>query len=762
MNKAITDGITFQPISFEFGLDNWSSTNGRPGSPTYDAVSTAAYVPADQDFGGAMELLKTSLTQKIRYTGETPIFPGCYLRVSAKVKAISGPLPIVQIAGEAYTANGSGIGSLTSVGAATQLTAYGDVVEVSAIVGSGARASVDLVWGLQPVFGHFGLTFTGPQGGVVRIDDIQIEDITTAYGTDPNTTVDVRDYGAIPGGTIDASDAFEAADAAANGRTVVVPEGVFLLNDNVTIENHIQFVGTVTMPVNRRLTLANEFHLPAYIDAFGDEVEGFKRAFQALMRYAGHEGLDMRGRRVNLDGPIDMQAAVATTTTSAVRRVIRNGEFLAQPSSAWDPDVVTGAGTYSTSNPERLTNVTNSANIQIGSLVTGVGVGREIYVKDVDISNDVVTLTQPLYGAAGRQNYTFTRYKYMLDFSGFTQLSLMVLSDIELRGNGDASCVMLAQSGSSFHMRDCFINKPKHRGITSPGSGCQGMMIDRCQFLSNESSLTVQQRVSIGFNANANDVKIRDNRAVHLRHFGILGGSGAVISGNHWFHGDTTVDGVRKGGIIFATANVKSFVTGNYIDNNFLEWTNEYEAEPEFSNQFTFGGLTVTGNVFTCNDVAPWFNFIVIKPYGPGHYIQGLTVTSNVFRALNGNINRVDGVDTTFASLNYGRMKNILVSGNTFNSVSQVIQNPVSLIHTQSSDQTYWDVDMGAYLPFDGQTREVTAVVANEPVRSGSATVWNMPYTSVGQGSNRDKVRLHWPSACRGKVTVTARMDRSA
>ncbi|MDF0603500.1 hypothetical protein P1J78_22470, partial [Psychromarinibacter sp. C21-152] len=56
MNKAITDGLALMPPPFADGLDVWSSENGTPGSATYDGAANAAVVPADQDFGGCLEL----------------------------------------------------------------------------------------------------------------------------------------------------------------------------------------------------------------------------------------------------------------------------------------------------------------------------------------------------------------------------------------------------------------------------------------------------------------------------------------------------------------------------------------------------------------------------------------------------------------------------------------------------------------------------------------------------------------------------------
>ena len=140
MNKAITDGIVLMPPGFAGGLDVWSSGDGTPGSTTYDGSGNAAFVPADQDFGGCIEILKSEAIQKLRYTGETPLLPGCYLQIKARVKAISGALPSVRIAAWAGGAGGVHVPAVVQTGPAVSLTTYGKVVEVSAIVGSGARS----------------------------------------------------------------------------------------------------------------------------------------------------------------------------------------------------------------------------------------------------------------------------------------------------------------------------------------------------------------------------------------------------------------------------------------------------------------------------------------------------------------------------------------------------------------------------------------------------------------------------------------------
>ena len=762
MNKAITDGLVFTPPAFDQGLDQWSGGDGTPGAPTWDGSPDAVLVPADQDFGGCLELVKSAATVKLRHIGDTPILPGCYLRVRARVKAMSGNLPAVQIAGWAGGAGALHVAGVVETGPSVQLTAYGKVETVEAIVGTGNRGGVDMAWGTAALFGHFGIDLTGPTGGIVRVDDIEIEDVTAVFLRDMVDVVDVRDFGAAGDGVTDDAVAFEAADAAAaaTGRTLLVSAGTYFLNADVTLEAPARFEGTVVMPDNRLLAMTRSFHLTAYAAAFGDEELGFRKAFQALLNFADHESLDLNGRRIEVTAPIDMQAAVNNKTTFATRRAIRNGQFNVVDGPAWAPDVVTSQASYSTANDRMLTAVANIANVPVGALVEGAGVGREVYVSAVNVGAGTLTLSQPLYGAAGVQVYTFTRFKYVLDFSGFASLSKMVIDDVELQCNGYASGILLAPSGSIFQIRDSFITKPRDRGITSIGGGCQGMMIDRCQFFSNESPLRSQDRVSIGFNANANDLKIRDNRAVHFRHFGVLGGAGNLLVGNHWFQGDNEVAGLRMPGLVMIGTDVKTTITGNYIDNSFIEWTNEYESDPGFANQYSFSGLTVTGNTFTANDVAPWFRWFVVKPYGAGHFVQGLNLSGNVFKSLNGPVDRVEGVDTSYAPLDNGRMRNIWMEANAFTAVTQVSANPVRVQHVQASTATVWTIDASAYLPFGGWARNVDAVVAEGMITGPiGERRSDMPFVIVEQGAAKNQVTLNWAGPSKGTVNLAIRMD---
>lgn len=760
MNKAITEGVVFMPTPFADGLDVWSSQNGRPGDDTYAGAANAAFVPADQDFSGCLEVQKSSSTQKLRYMGETPMLPGTYLRVTARVKAVSGNLPSVRIAGYPAQGNGSQVGGLDVAADNVALTSYGAVVKVSAIIGPGNRSGVDLVWGTEPVFAHLGLDLTGANGGIVRIDDLVIEDVTHVFHRKMMSVVDVRDHGAVGDGVTDDSAAFEAADSAAGGRRLLVSEGTYYLGQSVTLNSPVDFEGTVEMPDNRILSLTKNFHLAPYIEAFGSEELGFKKAFQSLLNNSDHESLDMGGRRVSISGPIDMQAVVANKDNYAQRRHIANGQFYATGDAVWEPDVVTSQATYSASSDGKLTNVANVANIPIGALVEGNGVGREIYVRARNVSAGELTLSQPLGAATGTQTFTFTRFKYLLDFSGFEKLTSFSLSDIEFQCNNKASAIMLAKTGVVFQVRDCYFTRPKHRGISSPGYGCQGLLVDRCQFISAEGGTPAQNRVSIAINANANDVKIRNNRASQFRHFCILSGSNSVISGNHFFQGDGQPNGVRLAGLVLALRACNATVVGNYVDNCTIEWTNEREVSPDYTGGFGFAGLSITNNVFLCGDLLPSFGWVVVKPYGTGHFINGLNVTGNMFRCVDGNIDRVEKVDTSIADLDYTRMKKVYFASNTFNNIEYRTENPALVAHDQGTASSTWRVDGQNWLAFGGRARDVVSVVATGRIKNDSnVSEWAMPYVDTEQGTDGSSVDLKWENAVSGRVNVLMRMD---
>ncbi len=765
MNMAVTDQIDLMPPEFADGLADWSSTDGTPGSPTYENSPTATLVASDPDFGSCLELQKDTATKSLRYMGEVPVFPGVYLEISARIKVLSGALPSVRVAGWAGAAGGVHVTGVTEVGPNVALSQHGRIVTIKGIIGSGLRTGVDMVWGAAPDYGHFGLDLIGDVGGVVRIESIQIRDVTSYFHRKLMDWVDVRDYGAVGDGVTDDITAFELADAAAQGRGLLVSAGTYFLSKNCTINARCRFEGTVILPDDKRLALTRSFDLPTYVDAFGDETLGLKKALQALFNFTDHESLDMCGLRVQLDKPLDVQAAVANKNTFANRRVLRNGQLEAVDSPNWMPDVITATAGYSSSNNLTLTNVSNIASIALGSLISGAGVGREIYVRAIDEGAGTVTLSQPLHSAAAQQSYTFTRFKYLLDFSGFKSVQRFQIEDVEFLCSGFSSGVMLAQDGLAWHIRDCWFTKPADRGITSIGDGCNGMSIDGNEFLSDEYDTPVQNRTSVAFNTNKNDIKVRNNRAVRFKHFGVLNGGGHIISGNHFWQGDDSVDGERSAGIVLTQKSCKTTFVGNYVDNCWLELNNEHDVKTDATaTTGAFGTLSVTGNIFTAGGVPAWFSYLRLAPFGANHRIDGLSVQGNCFKSIGGSvIDRVVAVETTEGSIDHTATVDVTFAGNSFDSVAYRTQNPALVRVEQTSANADWTKALDDRLPFGGLALAVDSIVSQGALTDANGTeTFPQACAALQQGVSGREIRVHWPQAVKGVVHVVARSDMPA
>jgi len=152
--------------------------------------------------------------------------------------------------------------------------------------------------------------------------------------------------------------------------------------------------------------------------------------------------------------------------------------------------------------------------------------------------------------------------------------------------------------------------------------------------------------------------------------------------------------------------------------------------------------------------------FIVVKPHGADHFIHGLNVTGNVFRTLNGYIDRVEAIDSSFADLNYDRMRNIVFQGNTFNAVDTGVFNPLTLDAVQVTASSTWTISTDKQLPFQGFARRVTGVVWQDAItNSASANEHATPFAKLRQGTDKDQIALIWPEATKGTATVTIRMD---
>ncbi|WP_438992104.1 hypothetical protein [Lentibacter sp.] len=170
--------------------------------------------------------------------------------------------------------------------------------------------------------------------------------------------------------------------------------------------------------------------------------------------------------------------------------------------------------------------------------------------------------------------------------------------------------------------------------------------------------------------------------------------------------------------------------------------------------------MNISNNIFLASHVAPWFSYIIVKPHGTGHFINGLNVQGNFFRIIGGTIERVERIDTSFADFNFGRMRNVNWRENMYNSIDVATVNPLVHTHTQTSESDTWVVSGSPQLPFGGWVRKVDSVVAEGPIRNAvNVKRFDMPYVEVSKGTNNDEVHVNWDQPVRGDIVVSMRMD---
>ena len=170
--------------------------------------------------------------------------------------------------------------------------------------------------------------------------------------------------------------------------------------------------------------------------------------------------------------------------------------------------------------------------------------------------------------------------------------------------------------------------------------------------------------------------------------------------------------------------------------------------------------MTITGNLFLVSNASPAFRFLVIALKGSGHSLAGFSVTNNVFRNSTGNIDRVEMVDTSTATLNFANFRNVRFEGNTFNGTAQASVSPLYIEHNQATAADTWVVNGAAYLPFGSRARNVEGVVVEGAVTNASNVAqWVQPYVLVEQGTQANQVHLKWQSAVKGRAQVKIRCD---
>ena len=331
MNRAFADGHILTPPPFGEGLSGWSCGDARAARSD---MAGCRLVAGDPRFGQCLEITRSGAVQRLRHRGETPVLPGRYLRITARLRGVAGPMPVARIAAWPGDARSGHVPGLTEAGPPVEVPEGGETVEASAVLGCGARIGVDMAWGLGAAYAHVGLDFSGPAGGVVRVASLDVEDVSHLFLHPLPGWVDVRDFGAAGDGVTDDRAAFRAADTAARGRGVLVPEGLYRLSGSVEVGARVRVEGQVAMAEGDVLSLGPVLRLEDYARAFGGALPGLRHAVRALVSGDDVRTLDLCGMRVVLDGPLDLRGGGAMTDPERARE-IRNGCVVCRPGAGW-------------------------------------------------------------------------------------------------------------------------------------------------------------------------------------------------------------------------------------------------------------------------------------------------------------------------------------------------------------------------------------------------------------------------------------------
>ncbi|WP_424934067.1 hypothetical protein [Amaricoccus macauensis] len=179
MQAAAEPELDLMPPAFSDGLHDWSRGDGRPDTPTYgDLKFLDARIVEDSEFGPCLEIRKTDTIQRLRYMGEMPFRPGCYLEVSARIKALSGPRGLVRIAAMPGGRHGKPVTGLDTSGNVVGLDVFERSYEAVAVFGPEMLEGVSVVWNDRVLYAHVGLDIIGPNGGIVRIENLRVRDVT--------------------------------------------------------------------------------------------------------------------------------------------------------------------------------------------------------------------------------------------------------------------------------------------------------------------------------------------------------------------------------------------------------------------------------------------------------------------------------------------------------------------------------------------------------------------------------------------------------
>ena len=92
--------------------------------------------------------------------------------------------------------------------------------------------------------------------------------------------------------------------------------------------------------------------------------------------------------------------------------------------------------------------------------------------------------------------------------------------------------------------------------------------------------------------------------------------------------------------------------------------------------------------------------------------------------------------------------------------MTEQVENPLRIVHTEGTAAETWTVDTNKQLPFDGRALSVDGFQVLGRLRNGNNVVkFSTGYADTQIGPDRDQFQFTWEEPLRGTISATVRMD---
>jgi len=506
-----------------------------------------------------------------------------------------------------------------------------------------------------------------------------------------------------------------------------------------------------------------------FLTSNGVDVDETSAVFAAIAKAAASRrfmGVDLEGRSIDIANSMDMSIPLGTSQQGEF--TIRNGRFRyigpKKTMANFTRNLSLTIGS-ATATPSSMTGIVE------GMYVSGPGVPRETYVRSVDTVNGQITLSTTAWRTLSSATHRFQEFDYLFDFSKITSLSNFRFEQVTFECLSNIGVFKGPKGGSTQSFTNCTFANVYKRGVifwSSGGSNCQ---IDCCQAFPDldDRQADPVDKQSVFFSIPTNDPKFRGNYFWQFGNTLVLHGSGNVIVGNHFWQatgaGSDAEPGknTRRPSIILTSGHNKTNITGNYIDNSWIEMTNENTTNLAWP---IGGGVTISGNQFTSVSREPTNAFVVLSPYTTNALVSRISVVGNVFKNVYGGgeqgsivpYNAADGViipTGSGGSLDLTSFREITWHGNSYSNIVKRTQSEAILKKTIAvgSEATTVTFDFSNVLPWGGIPQRYVSVGVNNPLDAAAAPTPVSACFAATAGSTSVPVVLS--SAVSGDVYAT-------